>query len=93
MNRIEMINEDLMARALRDEVTIGKLRCIEIGMENKFDDLVSENDQLRLMHRKVVGELEEVRAGEGASEPTFGDLGGFNTAGQFNFESSMLRAM
>ncbi|GMH51535.1 hypothetical protein TrRE_jg2415, partial [Triparma retinervis] len=60
LNRIEMINEDLMARALRDQVTIGKLKCIEIGMENKFDDLVSENDQLRLMHRKVVGELEEV---------------------------------
>ena len=31
-------------------------------MENKYDDLVSENDQLRLMHRTAVVELESAKA-------------------------------
>ena len=62
MNMVEMANEDLMARARRDSETIAKLRCIEMRMENKLDDLTSENDQLRLLHRKAVVDIEETRA-------------------------------
>jgi len=61
LERTYMTNEDLSSQNARSLRSVEKMRCSDLILENKLDDSIRENDQLRGMHHTAVRSLEETR--------------------------------
>ena len=61
-DRSSMLAEDLLSQSVRYEVRLSKYKCADIILESKLDDAVNENEQLRLLHRAAVTDLEISRS-------------------------------
>ena len=56
--RLGMENEDLTAQAVRLELKLSKAKISDLTSETRADEVESENEALRIMHRNSVVELE-----------------------------------